>query len=146
MNKYELRVMALAGLMLSIFLFAILYETFTGYIDVPTCIPYSGTFKKPHFKKLDYSTYEVFAVAKMWAFEPSEITLPAGSTLELYLTSSDVVHGFSIVKKGVNLMAVPGGVAKTSVTFNDPRVYRVVCHEYCGASHQNMMSKIIVTP
>jgi len=146
MNKYEIRVMALTGIMLSFFLFAILYNTFSRNIDVPTCIPYAGIYKKPHFKKLDFSTYEVYAVAHMWAFEPTDISLPAGSSLDIYLTSSDVVHGFNIVKKGINLMAVPGGITKTSITFTDPGVYRIVCHEYCGAGHQNMMGKIIVTP
>ena len=137
--------MSLTGMLLSIFLFAILYNVFSRKIDVATCVPYSGAFKKPHIKKVDDLTYEVYAVAHMWAFDPDEITIPAGSTLALYLTSTDVVHGYNIVLKGVNLMAVPGGVSKTMITFNDPGTYRVVCHEYCGAGHQYMMGKIIVT-
>jgi cytochrome c oxidase subunit 2 len=145
MNKYELRVMVLTGGLLSIFLFALLYNTFSRKIDVPTCVPYTGAFKKPHIKKVDNLTYEVYSVAHMWAFEPNEITIPAGSTIDLYLTSSDVVHGYNIVLKGINLMAVPGGVSKTKITFNDAGIYRVVCHEYCGSGHQYMMGKIIVT-
>lgn len=109
MNKYEIRVIALAGLLLSVFFFAILYNDFSRNIDVTTCVPYSGVYKIPHVKKLDKLTYEVFAVAKMWAFAPEDLTFPEGSTVDLYLTSDDVVHGFDIVKKGVNLMAVPGG-------------------------------------
>jgi len=137
--------MALTGMLLSIFLFAILYNVFSRKIDVPTCVPYTGTFKKPHIRKVDIQNYEVYAVAHMWAYDPDEITIPKGSTIALYLTSADVVHGYNIVLKGVNLMAVPGGVSKTIITFNDPGVYRVVCHEYCGAGHQYMMGKIIVT-
>jgi len=146
MNKYEIRVILLTGLLLSVFFFAILYNDFSRNIDVPACVTYSGTYKVPHVKKLDDKTYEVYAVAKMWAFMPEDLTFPEGSTIDLYLTSDDVVHGFNIVKKGVNLMAVPGAITKTSVTFEDAGVYRVVCHEYCGAGHQYMMGKIIITP
>ena len=146
MNKYEIRVIVLAGLLLSVFFFAILYNDFSRNIDVPACVTYSGTYTVPHVKKLDDKTYEVYAVAKMWGFMPEDLTFPEGSTIDLYLTSDDVVHGFNIVKKGVNLMAVPGAITKTSVTFEDAGVYRVVCHEYCGAGHQYMMGKIIITP
>ncbi|MBD1392927.1 cupredoxin domain-containing protein [Mucilaginibacter glaciei] len=146
MNKYEIRVIVLAGLLLSAFFFAILYNDFSRNIDVPACVTYSGTFKVPHVKKLDRSTYEVYGVAKMWAFTPEDLTFPEGSTIDLYLTSDDVVHGFNIVKKGVNLMAVPGATTKTTVTFETAGVYRILCHEYCGSGHQYMMGKITITP
>ncbi len=146
MNKYEIRVIVPASLLLSVFFFAILYNDFSRNIDVPGCVPYSGIYKTPHIKKIDNSTYEVFGVAKMWAFMPEDLSFPEGSTIDLYLTSDDVVHGFNIVKKGVNLMAVPGGVSKTTVTFEEAGVYRILCHEYCGAGHQYMMGKITITP
>jgi cytochrome c oxidase subunit 2 len=146
MNKYEIRVIVLAGLLLSVFFFAILYNDLSRNIDMPACVPYSDVYKKPHVRKLDPLTYEVYGVAHMWAFEPDNLTFPEGSTIDLYLTSTDVVHGFNIVKKGINLMAVPGGVSKTTFTFDEPGVYRVLCHEYCGAGHQYMMGKITITP
>ena len=43
-------------------------------------------------------------------------------------------------------MAVPGGVSKTSITFEEAGVYKILCHEYCGAGHQFMMGKITITP
>lgn len=146
MNKYEIRVIVLAGLLLSVFFFAILYNDFSRNIDVPACVTYSGTYKTPHVKKLDGTTYEVYGVARMWTFMPEDLTFPEGSTVDLYLTSDDVVHGFNIVKKGVNIMAVPGAITKTTVTFDQAGVYRILCHEYCGAGHQFMMGKITITP
>ena len=144
MNKYELRSIITAGTLMAGFTFALLFSIFGQQIDVPTCVPYSGAFKKPHVKQLDGLTWEVYAVAHMWAFEPQDVTVPAGASVNIYLTSTDVVHGFDIVKKGVNLMAVPGAVGETTVKFDQPGVYEIVCHEYCGAGHQNMMGKIIV--
>ena len=95
MNKYEIRVIVLAGLLLSVFFFAILYNDFSRNIDVPACVPYTGAYKTPHIKKLDHTTYEVYGVAQMWAFLPEDLTFPEGSTIDLYLTSTDVVHGFN---------------------------------------------------
>jgi len=145
MNKAELKIVMLAGVMLVMFFFAVLYNTFIRKIEMPTCIPYNSVFEKPGIRKLDDKTYEVYIVAHMWEFDAGEITVNQGSTIDFYLTSKDVVHGFNIERKAVNLMAVPGAVNKITVTFDDPGTYRIVCHEYCGVGHQGMMGKVIVT-
>jgi len=81
----------------------------------------------------------------MWAFEPATIEIPAGSTLDIYLTSLDVVHGFEVLGTNLNLMAVPGAVNNLQLTLNTPGEYRIICHEYCGIMHQNMSGLIKVT-
>ncbi len=144
MNKYEIRVICVAGLLLSSFLIAILFMAFSRKIDVPACVPYNKAFEKGHVKKLDDSTYEVYVSAHMWGYDPAEIDIPVGSTVDFYLTSKDVVHGFDIDSKEINMMAVPGAVGKITATFNSIGTYRMVCHEFCGTGHQNMMGKIIV--
>ncbi|QES89370.1 cupredoxin domain-containing protein [Rhizosphaericola mali] len=145
MNKYEQRIILITGCLMGLFLFAILYNVFSRKIDVPACTPFSTNYEKPQVKKVDSLRYEIYAIAHMWTFEPSDISVPAGSTVDLYLTSTDVVHGFDIARKDINLMAVPGGVTKKTIHFDEPGVYHVVCHEYCGAGHQNMMGDIKVT-
>lgn len=146
MNKYELRTILMSAGILGIFFFAILYNVFSRQIDVPTCIPYDSSFQKSEIRQVDDHYYEVFVTAKMWNFDPGEITIPSGSTVDFYLTSADVVHGFNIERKALNLMAVPGAVNKATVRFDTYGEYRIVCHEFCGVGHQNMMGKIIVTP
>lgn len=145
MNKYEIRIILLSSSILAIFFFAILYNVFARNIDVPTCIPYDASFQQSMVKQVDSAHYEVYVTARMWAFDPGEIIVPAGSTVDFYLTSADVVHGFSIESKGVNLMAVPGAVNKVTVFFPAYGTYRIVCHEYCGVGHHNMMANILVT-
>lgn len=145
MNKYELKVIIMSASVLGIFLFALLYNVFDRKIDVPTCIPYNASFQRSEIKQIDDGHYAVYMIAKMWAFDPGEITIPAGSTVDFYLTSADVVHGFHIERKAVNLMAVPGAVNKVTVKFPKDGVYRIVCHEYCGIGHQNMMGIVNVT-
>jgi len=144
MNKYELRIITATGVLLMSFLFAVLYAAYDRKIDLPSCIPFNASFKNPRVKQVDSTTYEVYAVAKMWSFEPAQIELPVGSTVDFYLTSNDVVHGFDIASKGINMMAIYGAVNKSTVKFEKPGIYKILCHEYCGAGHQNMQAEIIV--
>ena len=112
--------------------------------DLPECIPYGEAYTEPRIVQLDDSTFQVFVVAQMWSFEPSEIYLPVGAEVDFYLSSKDVVHGFNIAEKGVNMMAVYGGINKITTKFDEPGVFPIVCHEYCGSGHQHMMGEVIV--
>jgi cytochrome c oxidase subunit 2 len=113
-------------------------------VDVTECIPYDKAYTEPKIQKIDDKTYQVFAVAGMWSFEPSVINIPPGTEVDFYVTSKDVVHGFNIAERNVNMMAVYGGISKTTVTFKEPGVYKITCHEYCGTGHQNMQAEVIV--
>jgi cytochrome c oxidase subunit 2 len=42
-------------------------------------------------------------------------------------------------------MVVPGAIANGRVHFDKPGTYTIVCHEYCGAAHQNMNARIEVS-
>jgi cytochrome c oxidase subunit 2 len=80
----------------------------------------------------------------MWQFQPNQISIPAGSEVDFFLTSKDVVHGFNISDKNVNLMAIYGNINKTTVRFEKAGIYKIVCHEYCGVGHQSMVAEVIV--
>jgi cytochrome c oxidase subunit 2 len=144
LDKTERKIIIAAGILMALFVFSILYAKAKYKSDVPVCIPYDKAYTQAKVNKIDEKTYQVFAVAHMWAFEPAEIYIPVGSEVDFYLTSKDVVHGFNIADKNVNMMAVYGGVNKTTVKFDKPGVYKITCHEYCGVGHQNMQAQVIV--
>ena len=144
MDKYEIRIVQITLVMIAIFLFALLRATNKYSADLPACIPYDGSYTEPKIVQLDDSLYQIYMLAQMWSFEPEEIFLPVGAEVDLYLSSKDVVHGLNIYNKNVNMMAVPGGINKTTIKFDEPGVYQVVCHEYCGSGHQHMRAEIIV--
>lgn len=143
-DKYEQKVIAITGVLLSLFIFSILYAR-NKYSDAPVCLPYDKAYEEPKVVKLNDKTYQVYAVAQMWSFLPADIIIPEGSEVDFYLTSKDVVHGFNIYKKNVNLMAIYGTVNKYTVKFDDPGTYTITCHEYCGLGHQNMQGNVVVT-
>ena len=143
-DKTEKRVIYATLMLISLIIFSLLYARGKYNIDAPECLPYDKVYETPKITQIDDSTYQVFAVAKMWAFEPAEIFIPVGSEVDFFITSKDVVHGFNIPLKNVNMMAIYGAVTKTTVTFDKPGVYDIICHEYCGVGHQNMHGKVIV--
>ena len=143
-DKTEKRIMMASGAVLALFLFSVLYAKGKYKSDMPECIPYNKAYTEPGVKKLDDSTYQVFAVAQMWQFQPSQIYIPVGSEVDFFLTSKDVVHGFNIAEKNINMMAVYGNINKQTVKFDKPGVYKITCHEYCGVGHQNMQAEVIV--
>jgi cytochrome c oxidase subunit 2 len=144
MDTFEKRAIITASVILMLFFFSLLYATATRKGDLPICQRFDTTYKTPRVVQLDKHTYQVFAVARMWSFEPAQIYIPVGSDVDFFLTSLDVVHGFNVFEKNINMMAVYGGITQTTVHFDKPGVYRIICHEYCGTGHQNMQAEVIV--
>ena len=105
LDKFERRVIMITGVVLSLFIFSMLYGR-SKYNDIPECLPYDKVYAEPKVVKLDEKTYQVYAVASMWQFQPSQIYIPLGSEVDFFLSSKDVVHGFNIHEKNVNMMAV----------------------------------------
>lgn len=143
LDRSEKKVLFITGTVLSLLIFSVLYSR-GKYNDAPECLPYDKVYEEPKVVKLDEKTYQVYAVAQMWQFLPAKIYIPVGSEVDFYLTSKDVVHGFNITEKNVNLMAIYGNLNKTTVKFDKPGVYKITCHEYCGVGHQNMQGEVIV--
>ncbi|WP_341840751.1 hypothetical protein [Chitinophaga caseinilytica] len=144
LDKFERNVIITALTVSALFIFSIFYALGAKRQDVSECLPYNKTYETARVEQIDAKTYQIYYVARMWNFEPAISYIPVGSEVDLFVTSLDVVHGFNVFDKNVNLMAVPGGVAKTTVKFTEPGVYKIVCHEFCGTGHQNMEAEIIV--
>lgn len=142
MDKFELKVLQLVGIAIVVMIFGVLVSTDKS--NVPECVPYGDVYKEAKVVELDSNLYQIFYVASMWNFEPYDVFIPVGSEVDIYLTSKDVVHGLLIADKNVNLMATYGAVNKTTVKFDKPGIYDVVCHEYCGSSHHAMKAQIVV--
>jgi cytochrome c oxidase subunit II len=144
MDKFEKLVIGFSVAMMTVFVFFILLAAGTKDISVADCLPYDARYLEPGVVELNDSTFQIKYVASMWQFEPNEVAIPVGSEVDMYLTSKDVVHGFQIHEKNINLMAVYGSVTKATTRFTEPGVYKIICHEYCGTGHQMMAAEIIV--
>ena len=148
MDRAENNATLLALFMLSFFFGLVVYAAKGLKIDLPTCITDVQPFKVGKLIRHAPDRYELHVVAKMWFFDLNEgqtqVEIPKGSVVDIYLTSADVVHGFHINDTNVNLMAVPGTVNYARVKFDRPGKYHIVCHEFCGIGHQDMAAQIVV--
>jgi cytochrome c oxidase subunit 2 len=114
-----------------------------GQVD-PTKVAQTAPFDQPGVVATGPGRYEVRMVAGIWFFTPNEIRVPAGSTVTFVVTSRDIVHGLMIHQANVNVMLLPGQVARATARFDRPGEYPFVCHEYCGIAHHTMWGKVIV--
>lgn len=147
MDRAERLALISASGMLVVFLAAVAFAVVRLDIALPTCLTSMEPFESGEIIQHAEDRYEIHYLALMWVFEPDEVEIPRGSTVDLYLTSEDVLHGFQILGTNVNLMAVPGTVNHARVRFDEPGEYRIVCHEFCGVDHQSMAAAIrVVAP
>lgn len=103
-------------------------------------------FDKPGVYEVSPGKYRVVMIAFTWSFNPAEVRVPVNSEVTFEITSRDVTHGVLLEGTNLNIMVIPGQVAKTTVKFTKPGNYQYVCHEYCGVGHQAMAGKVIVVP
>lgn len=62
----------------------------------------------------------------------------------LHLSSIDVQHGFSLQPTNINLQILPGYETVLTIQPDKAGTFGVVCNEYCGLGHHQMLGKIIV--
>jgi cytochrome c oxidase subunit II len=86
-------------------------------------------------------------VASNWKFTPNAITLHAGETTTLRLTSSEGVHGLQSDDLGIPMtMIQPGKTTSVDVTAKKAGKYVLHCAIMCGAGHPNMTLTVNVVP
>lgn len=119
-----------------------------GTVD-PKALDDHPKFGEPGVYKAGPNEYDVYVVAKQFAYEPGTeepIVVPANSTVTFHVTSSDVIHGFEVVGTNANTMAIPGQVSTFTVEVDGPQSYGLLCNEYCGAAHHAMEGSVEVVP
>jgi len=114
------------------------------HVGLPTCLTDIKPFLKGEVITHSPDHLEVHYVSKMWAFDPEEVVVPAGATVDFYVSARDVTHGLILIGTNMNLMAVPGVVNYARVKFDKPRDYTLLCHEFCGTGHERMAAKVRV--
>ncbi len=116
-----------------------------GRVD-PATVLTEGPFATPGVRQIGDNQFEAYVVARQFLYDPSTITLPAGATVDIFVTSPDVQHGFKVTDTNLNMQIVPGQISKLSFTFETPGDYPIICHEYCGLGHAAMFGTVRVVP
>src|SRR5688572_6489138 len=70
----------------------------------PTRVGETAPFDRPGVVQVGPGRYEVHMTAQIWTYAPTEVRVPAGSTVTFIATSKDVIHGLFIPGANVNAM------------------------------------------
>jgi cytochrome c oxidase subunit 2 len=77
----------------------------------------------------------------------NELRMPAGASVEVTLSSPDVIHSFWIPPLAGKTDLIPGRTTRQSLRPTRPGVYRGACAEFCGSSHALMaMTAVVMEP
>ena len=91
----------------------------------------------------------VSVTGSQWSWAVSQDQVPVGKKIIFTVTSTDVNHGMGIYNSNYKLLTqvqgMPGYVNRVQYTFTEPGTYRLLCMEYCGLAHHDMISEITVT-
>jgi cytochrome c oxidase subunit 2 len=75
------------------------------------------------------------------------MVVPAGATVKVIVTSSDVIHSWAVPSFWVKMDAVPGRLNETWFKVDRPGLYYGQCSELCGARHAYMPIAVeVVSP
>ena len=82
----------------------------------------------------------------LWTIEPD--TIEAGTPTRFTVTAEDVNHSFAVYNDDnvmlFQIQAIPDHPSNIVHTFDEPGRYQVVCLEFCGVKHHEMLSTITV--
>lgn len=90
------------------------------------------------------SQRRIEVAAKRYVFEPAEITIKAGESIDLVLTSADVPHGVRFHELGVDLNTEKGKPAEAKFTPHETGTFIGHCSVFCGSGHGKMTLTIHV--
>lgn len=149
---YEKAFLTVGGVLLVVCLGALFYASVgmgihlpghAGRVD-PAQLATTPPFDHPGVREVAPGKYEVVLIGQAWKWIPNEIRIPAGSELTFIAATPDVIHGLHVERTRVNMMLIPGQIARNNYVFKDKGEFLMLCHEFCGINHHTMYGKVIV--
>ena len=75
-----------------------------------------------------------------------DLHLVVGQPVELVLASADVVHSLYVPQFRLKQDAVPGRYTRMNFTPIMAGTFPILCAEYCGTNHSQMMADVVIHP
>lgn len=87
----------------------------------------------------------VQVTAKRFTFSPQEIIVKKNQPVVLEFTALDFVHGFNVPSLKLRADLLPGQITRVRFTPESAGEYPFLCDNFCGAGHEEMHGRIVVT-
>jgi len=86
---------------------------------------------------------DIYMLGRLWEWWPI-LELEKGQSYRLHLSSMDWQHGFSLQPTNINIQVHPNYELVLTITPDEAGEFSVVCNEFCGIGHHQMLGKIFV--
>nr|APX40956.1 cytochrome c oxidase subunit 2 [Cryptocephalus ramburii] len=101
------------------------------------------SYEYSDFKDIEFDSYMIpMENSKNFNFRlldvDNRIPIPFNTQIRLLVTSTDVIHSWTIPSLGVKIDATPGRLNQVSFMVNRPGLFYGQCSEICGANHSFM--------
>nr|AYW52226.1 cytochrome c oxidase subunit 2 [Elateridae sp. 2 ACP-2013] len=101
------------------------------------------SYELSDFKKIEFDSYMIPQTEmKSHNFRlldvDNRLPLPFKSQIRMMVTSTDVIHSWTIPATGVKIDASPGRLNQTTFFFTRPGIFYGQCSEICGTNHSFM--------
>jgi cytochrome c oxidase subunit 2 len=97
-----------------------------------------------HVVAIGHSWWWEFVYPDLGFKTANEMHVPAGSEIQMELTSVDVLHTFSVPEIGISAPALPGQTNSISLRAPEEGELGGECAEICGTAHNMMRVKVVV--
>ncbi len=102
----------------------------------------------PHAVRTTSDVVTVNATGYQWYWEIDKESVPVGKPVVFNVHTADVTHGIGIVDPNGRLLvqtqAMPGYVNRVEHVFETAGLHKVICLEFCGIGHHDMVSEFNV--
>nr|AMX74094.1 cytochrome c oxidase subunit II [Chiropterargas boueti] len=75
----------------------------------------------------------------------NRMIMPYNTSLQLMITSDDVIHSWTMMSLGIKMDAIPGRLNQINMLAKRPGIYYGQCSEICGANHSFMPISLEIT-
>nr|ARH53897.1 cytochrome c oxidase subunit 2 [Lampyris noctiluca] len=101
------------------------------------------SYELSDFKEIEFDSYMIpINEQKIFSFRlldvDNKLVIPFNSLIRMIITSTDVIHSWTIPSAGIKVDATPGRLNQTSFFFNRPGIFFGQCSEICGMNHSFM--------
>lgn len=99
-------------------------------------------------------TYEIGVTAQKWSWNftypnghvTDVLHVPVDENISVVMSSEDVIHSFFVPAFREKMDVVPGRYTKAWFKPTMVGTFDLFCAEYCGTSHSEMITKVVVHP
>ncbi len=93
------------------------------HVGLPTCLTDIKPFQKGELIAHSPAHYELHYVARMWHFQPEEVIVPGGATVDVYVSTRNVTHEVILLGTDLNRMVATGRIDKNRPALQDQETF-----------------------